>query len=519
MSVTVKHLNADSTFLLTFSPEPRPAAFDLRSSQGAYTILIDPWLTGPSIVSAPWFAKTVHNIPPCIRDLSEIEEPDVVLVSQNKPDHCHGATLRQLNPEGKTVIAAEHGAAKTIRSWKHFDPRRVIGLEKYNPREKFSSLRLDIPPLSPLGDRGEVVISFIPAKNYVTGLHNAFGITYRPPTHFKAFASVSTIQLPKRTTYFHMPFNVTGRPSMSSQLPFSPAPALPATATNMVQESQHFERPRTAGDHRPRLRSSTTGSSEFLPFQQVPAMRSPPSLTLSLQSDDELVSPPFSPSNLASTADTSPSFGLDSPPFAQALPTPPESPISSPSGSFLFHHASMSSTMSQQSSLLSNNSVVTPGRPRPISVIYTPHGINFSPDLIPYTQHHLVKLGALPLTLLLHSFDRAQNPWYFGGNIMTGSVGGVEIARGLMARCWLSAHDEAKDDRGVSVRQLRLTRVTPEQVRRALWAGPEGEWLRKKGWCCDVRSLGVGAEMLIGPARDLLSGMETNRDSRLLRFG
>lgn len=96
---------------------------------------------------------------------------------------------------------------------------------------------------------------------------------------------------------------------------------------------------------------------------------------------------------------------------------------------------------------------------------------------------------------------------------MTGSTGGVEIARGLMARCWLSAHDEAKDDRGLSVAKIKTTRITPEQVRKQLWEGAEGEWLRKRGWNCDVRNLAVGAEMLISPARDLLSGMERKRES------
>ena len=91
---------------------------------------------------------------------------------------------------------------------------------------------------------------------------------------------------------------------------------------------------------------------------------------------------------------------------------------------------------------------------------------------------------------------------------MRGSIGGVQIARGLMARCWLSAHDEAKEDRGIAVKQLRNTSMTPEEVRKALWAGEDGEWLRKKGWNCDVRNLTVGSEMFIGPARDLLSGME-----------
>lgn len=102
---------------------------------------------------------------------------------------------------------------------------------------------------------------------------------------------------------------------------------------------------------------------------------------------------------------------------------------------------------------------------------------------------------------------------------MAGTEGGVQIARGLMARCWLSAHDEAKDDQGLSVKKLKLSRMSPEEVRRALWSGEEGEDLRRKGWNCDVRSLMAGQEMVIGQCRDLLSGLEGRRESRLMRFG
>lgn len=101
---------------------------------------------------------------------------------------------------------------------------------------------------------------------------------------------------------------------------------------------------------------------------------------------------------------------------------------------------------------------------------------------------------------------------------MMGGNGGVQIARGLMARCWVSAHDELKDDRGLAVTKLIITKMTPEEVCGKLWEGPEGELLRKRGWTCDVRNLGVGAEMFIGPARDLLASMEGKRESRLLRF-
>jgi hypothetical protein len=241
-------------------------------------------------------------------------------------------------------------------------------------------------------------------------------------------------------------------------------------------------------------------------------------------------------------------FELDAAPtFVRKLPTPPDSPEApaaqhstsdfgfspilpsaiSPSVSTFNHRESLStssiSSPTHHKSLSSVSSCptlspITPARPKAISIIYSPHGLPLS-DLQPYIRTHLVRLaGALPLTILFHSFDHAQNPWYFGGNIMMGMHGGAEIARALMARCWISAHDEEKDDRGLSVKRLRVKRITAAEVRRELWEGEEGEWLKKKGWTCDVRSLDVGKDMTVGPTRDLCAGMEGKRESRLMKF-
>ncbi len=69
-----------------------------------------------------------------------------------------------------------------------------------------------------------------------------------------------------------------------------------------------------------------------------------------------------------------------------------------------------------------------------------------------------------------------------------GVDGGLEIARALMARCWVSAHDEVKDDRGVAVKFLKCERNSAELVKNNITQS-EGKWE------CDVRSLEVGAEV------------------------
>jgi hypothetical protein len=108
--------------------------------------------------------------------------------------------------------------------------------------------------------------------------------------------------------------------------------------------------------------------------------------------------------------------------------------------------------------------------PKSLSVLYSPHGLPAS-IIRPYATTHLLPSGALPLTLLLHAFDSVQNPWYLGGNIIAGMPGGVEIAKQLCARAWVSAHDEEKESGGWSVKDVVTKRWSVEEVRRAVLGG------------------------------------------------
>lgn len=73
---------------------------------------------------------------------------------------------------------------------------------------------------------------------------------------------------------------------------------------------------------------------------------------------------------------------------------------------------------------------------------------------------------------------------------MMGVDGGVEIAKTLMAKCWISAHDEEKDDRGVAVKLLKCDRINADMVRQKIMQIDDR-------WECDVRSLDVGAEVCL----------------------
>ena len=110
-----------------------------------------------------------------------------------------------------------------------------------------------------------------------------------------------------------------------------------------------------------------------------------------------------------------------------------------------------------------------PVRDRPLSIIYSPHGINYS-SLQSYVTSHLVAEAALPLTALLHCFDSVSNPWWLGGKIILGAPAGVEIATRLGARAWFSAHDGDKDVKGVFTGALHTTRFNAEDVLGQLYS-------------------------------------------------
>jgi hypothetical protein len=222
------------------------------------------------------------------------------LISQDKPDHCHEETLRQLPKDCQSTILATPSAARKIRSWNHFQPQLIQALPKFDKGDAQSIYRLVLPPFSPRGTCGEVSVTWLPAKRDLTGLHHALGITYRPPCS--------------------------------------------------VLSAQH---------------------SHYLNL--------PPS-------------PPASPASFRTIASS------------------PRTIVPSP-----YHD-----------------------REKTLSVIYSPHGVPY--DIIrPYASSHLVHEAALPLTALIHSFDIVENPWYLGGYVSAGSPGGLQIAKSLYARAWISA--------------------------------------------------------------------------------
>ncbi len=348
------------------------------------------------------FLLSKHTVESCIRNLREIPEPNVVLISQEKPDHCHEETLRQLDPTSPiTTILAEPTAAKKIRNFKHFNPAMVHSLRPFSLRNSDSVIRFLIPPIVPGGAPGEATISFIPAKVDLAGVHNAIGVTYRPPSQYA---------VPRR--------------------PFSPEQSYPPTGSSYYKQNPYANLPMTPPDS---------------PTQREPAFAR------------------YRSGTNTSTAST---------------------PESDHSQTFSFNHnISLSSSVSSVSSMARHAG----HSEKTLSFIYSPHGVDY--NLIRnYASSHLVQAAALPLTLLLHSFDRVQNPWWMGGNVSAGLPGGVEIARNLMARYWVSAHDEDKDNSGVSTLQVKTRKYRLDEVEKMV---------SEQSGSTTVVNLGVGRELIL----------------------
>ena len=410
MSLSVKHLNADTTFLLTFSSsEAAQAPAGHLTRPGTFSILIDPWLSGDSTVFHPKFAFAKHTIPACVDHLSEIAPPNVVLISQDKPDHCHEATLRQLDPLLRhTVILATSAAAKKIRGWKYFNPARVHTLPTFSEKNASSIIRFTIPSPLPGAESGEVTIANIPQRD-LTGLHNALGITYRAPSLVSPFTPLSS-------------------PTASDD-PWMPPP-MPNLALQRSPYMQTF--PPTPPD-------SPDGNSYFSASSPLPDSFFRTSTTSSISSAPSIypIEGPKTPLDVSFCPPTT---------MRPSTSYAPLSPVSTFTSAF---RPTTSHSLCRQKTM---------------SVIYSPHGVTYS-HIHPYATSHLVSNAALPLTLLLHPFDHIQNPWYLGGNISAGAPGGLDILQKLMGKCWISAHDEEKDKGGFSVMKIVTRKHTAEEVR------------------------------------------------------
>ncbi|KND95368.1 hypothetical protein TOPH_00184 [Tolypocladium ophioglossoides CBS 100239] len=162
MALTVKQLNGDASFLLTYEPI-EAASPGLRTLSEPFGVLFDPWIVGQSTILHSNTSSTSRAQEACISTLQDLPEPDLVIISHSRSDHCNEATLRQLPQSNtKTLILAEPTAARLIPSWKHFDKDVVRALHRWgNPRQigQDTVTQVPVPPQVFGGEEGEVTIS------------------------------------------------------------------------------------------------------------------------------------------------------------------------------------------------------------------------------------------------------------------------------------------------------------------------------------------------------------------------
>lgn len=169
----LSHLNADTTWLLSL---PYPSQSSPPPGRSRFNLLIDPWLDGPQADVASWFSKQWHLHKSSVQSIRELNEClgdsegpppnhhddqgdkqpsfiDAVVISHEFTDHCHQATLLEIDPE--VPVFATTKAAQLIRTWNHFD--KVLEMAKFAEGTNWRTTNL--PPLPPWIGISRVVTS------------------------------------------------------------------------------------------------------------------------------------------------------------------------------------------------------------------------------------------------------------------------------------------------------------------------------------------------------------------------
>ncbi|KAG5994371.1 hypothetical protein E4U52_001229 [Claviceps spartinae] len=369
MALTIKQLNGDASFLLTFE-RIDPYSPDGTSSAEPFRILLDPCLAPPSS-SSPFSSSMAPRTRPACVSPKDVPVPDVIIISNSRSAHQNEATLRYFARGGaKPLILAEPTAAKVMQSWRNFQHEKVTALHRWqDPRQTGRSTVVRIPVAARVigDDEGLVTVALITQKRERKGLGSAIGITYRPASSAQCLYT---------------------RPV--------------STTVSSTINNRH-----------------SRGSAPFLALNS-PTLPPLPAFT------------PLAPPAIRSTA--------------QCI-RPTRSMAS------LSPHA----------------------KDRGVSIIFSPHGIPYR-EIESYATSHLLAEAALPLTVLLHSFDTVSRPWWLGGTLTSGFEDGQEIIAKLGARVWISACDADKNtatSNGLIRRFTRRRKYTRDEVRRLVNApGP-----------------------------------------------
>ena len=135
MSVKIQRLNMDNSWRIEF---------------GGKSILIDPWLKGVEVDYFGWFNTQWHKTAP--KNIGDVNDFDLVIITQKYPDHFHPETLIELNPKSLIVPTSIEKAVKKIL------PNAHVSSFQNKPMQLFE---------------GALRIHFLPTKRKIDPIYDA----------------------------------------------------------------------------------------------------------------------------------------------------------------------------------------------------------------------------------------------------------------------------------------------------------------------------------------------------------
>ncbi|CAF3007466.1 unnamed protein product [Rotaria sp. Silwood2] len=163
MSLTLRHLNADTSWLILFEN---------------FKILLDPWLFGSQSEFSRYFSTQEHAVKPSIQNINRDlhMQIDAIIISHEFTDHCHEQTLRSLS---KTIpVFATTNASNRIRRWNYFQYVYEIPLLDDRPENFTLSMLSGQQP--ELGMPSTISVGYIREKGLtnLASLHGATCISF-----------------------------------------------------------------------------------------------------------------------------------------------------------------------------------------------------------------------------------------------------------------------------------------------------------------------------------------------------
>jgi hypothetical protein len=163
MSLTLRHLNADTSWLIIFDE---------------FKILLDPWLFGSQTDFFRYFSTQEHSVPPSIQNINRDLDMQInaIIISHEFSDHCHEQTLRSFS--ATIPVFATSNASKRIRRWNYF--QHVFDIPLLDDRPENFTLSMLSRQQPQLNMPNTINVGYIPEKGFMAlpSLHGATCVSF-----------------------------------------------------------------------------------------------------------------------------------------------------------------------------------------------------------------------------------------------------------------------------------------------------------------------------------------------------